>query len=210
MSIKLSTDDISKGDLKTGALQLGKRPAVVAVDFSKGFTDTNSPLGGDFEAQVDANLALVRVAKKHNVPVFFTTVVYDDETQAAVFRQRLPALNILQRGSTWVDIHSKLKHYVEKDRLIEKHFPSAFFATNLAQKLEQLKVDSLLITGLTTSGCVRATCVDGLQHNYVSVVVQDACGDRNLQAHEMNLHDMHAKYAQVMSLEQSLQWLNTL
>lgn len=206
----MSVNDLSHGDLKTGALQLGKRPAVVAVDFSNGFTNAESPLGGNFDAQIEATRHLIIAAKKRGIPIFFTTVVYENESQASVFRERLPALNILQKGSHWVDIHNNLIEYLEQDCLIEKQFPSAFFGTNLAQKLEQLNVDSLLITGLTTSGCVRATCVDALQHNYVSVVVDDACGDRNLQAHDMSLHDMHAKYAQVMSLEQSLEWLNTL
>lgn len=208
MSEKLSSGALSEGDLHTDALQLGKRPAVVAVDFSNGFTNPQSPLGGNFNVQIEANLTLIKAAKEHNIPVFFSTVVYDHDQQASVFRQRLPALNILQRGSPWVDIHSKLSPYVEKERLIEKHFPSAFFGTNLAQKLAQLKVDSLIITGLTTSGCVRATCVDALQYNYVSVVVEEACGDRNQQAHDMSLHDMHAKYAQVMSLAESLRWIN--
>lgn len=210
MTTKMSTDDLSLGDLNTGALQLGKRPAVVAVDFSNGFTHAESPLGGNFDAQIEATRQLIKVAEEHDVPIFFTTVVYENESQASVFRQRLPALNILQKGSHWVDIHNNLINYVKEDYLIEKQFPSAFFGTDLAQKLEQLNIDSLIITGLTTSGCVRATCVDALQHNYVSVVVDDACGDRNLQAHDMSLHDMHAKYAQVMSLEQSLKWLNTL
>jgi maleamate amidohydrolase len=206
----MSVNDLSQGDLNTGALQLGKRPAVVAVDFSNGFTNAESPLGGNFDAQINATRHLVKVAKEHGVPIFFTTVVYENSAQASVFRQRLPALNMLEKGSHWVDIHNNLVEYLEEDGLVEKQFPSAFFGTDLAQKLEKLNIDSLIITGLTTSGCVRATCVDALQYNYVSIVVDEACGDRNLQAHDMSLHDMHAKYAQVMSLEQTLHWLNTL
>jgi nicotinamidase-related amidase len=203
-------DSLHSGDLSTGLLQLGKSPAVIVVDLSNGFISSKSPLGGNFDKQVVANLELIEVATKHNVPIFFTTVVYDDESQASVFRQRLPALNILQRGSPMVDIHEKLRPYLLAERLIEKHFASAFFATDLAQKLAQLNVDSLLITGLTTSGCVRATCVDALQHNYSSVIVEEACGDRNKQAHEMSLHDMHAKYAQVMPLKQCVDYLSNL
>jgi len=189
---------------------LGKRPAVVAVDFSNGFTHSESPLGGNFEPQIAANLSLIKTARLIDCPIFFTTVIYDNDSQASVFRQRVPALNILQRGSNWVEINPKLADYVQKDRLIEKHFPSAFFATDLANRLKNLNTDTLLITGLTTSGCVRATCVDALQHNFATVVVEEACGDRNQEAHRINLHDMHAKYAQVMSLEQSLKWLNEL
>lgn len=199
-----------ENDLVIGQLQLGKRPAVIAVDFSQGFTRQDSPLGGDFMPQLQANLALVRGAKVNNVPVFFTTVVYDDDSQASVFRKRLPALNMLVRDSSWVDIHPIFNAYVHAQNVIEKQHPSAFFDTSLAEKLLALNIDSLIITGLTTSGCVRATCVDGLQHNYLCAVVPEACGDRNQQAHDMSLHDMHAKYAQVMPLAQVLDYLKSL
>jgi nicotinamidase-related amidase len=202
--------ELSDKDLAIGQLPLGNRPAVIAVDFSYGFTSLDSPLGGDFASQIEANALLLEAAKKHSVPVFFSTVVYDDERQASVFRQRLPALNILQRGSHWVDIHERFSAHVSAENIIEKHHASAFFKTSLAAKLQALDIDSLIITGLTTSGCVRATCVDGLQHNYLCVVVPEACGDRNLSAHEMSLHDLHAKYAQVLALKEVVAYLDSL
>jgi nicotinamidase-related amidase len=197
-------------DLSIGQLQLGKRPAVIAVDFSNGFTSTDSPLGGDFAPQIKANAQLLAAASKHAVPIFFSTVVYDDDQQASVFRQRLPALNILRRDSHWVDIHDAFLPYINAENIIEKHHPSAFFATPLQAKLSALNIDSLIITGLTTSGCVRATCVDGLQHNYLCAVVPEACGDRNQSAHDMSLHDMHAKYAQVLALTNIIDYFDTL
>jgi maleamate amidohydrolase len=205
MTVKLIDND-----LVIGELPLGKRPAVIAVDFSNGFSDKDSPLGGDFEPQLDANLELINAAIDKKVPVFFSTVVYDHKHQASIFRQRLPALNILQRGSHWVNIHDKFRHYVNADNIIEKHYPSAFFSTTLATKLAALKIDSLIITGLTTSGCVRATCVDALQHNFMCAVVPEACGDRNQAAHEMSLHDMHAKYAQVLPLSNIKEYFKSL
>ncbi|MFT5543273.1 MAG: maleamate amidohydrolase [Glaciecola sp.] len=204
------TTKLIDSDLVIGQLQLGRRPAVIAVDFSNGFTNKESPLGGEFEKQLEANLKLVSAASDNNVPVFFTTVVYDNEQQASVFRQRLPDLNILQRASHWVDIHQKFSEYIKLGNIIEKHHPSAFFSTSLASKLAALKVDSLIITGLTTSGCVRATCVDGLQHNLLCAVVPEACGDRNQSAHEMSLHDMHAKYAQVLPLTKVIEYFESL
>ncbi|MFQ3206876.1 MAG: maleamate amidohydrolase [Glaciecola sp.] len=205
MTVKLIDND-----LVIGELSLGKRPAIIAVDFSNGFTDTESPLGGDFEPQLDANLELINAAIEKKIPVFFSTVIYDNEQQASIFRQRLPALNILQRGSHWVDIHDKFTHYVNAHNIIEKHYPSAFFSTTLAAKLATLKIDTLIITGLTTSGCVRATCVDALQHNFMCAVVPEACGDRNQSAHEMSLHDMHAKYAQVLPLSNIKEYFKSL
>lgn len=205
MTIKLSNQD-----LDTGKLPQGKRPAIIAVDLSNGFAQANSPLGGDFSGQIAANITLFEAANKSGVPIFFSTVVYDSPDQASVFRQRLPALNILQRGSHWIEIHDDLQRFVANDNIIEKHHPSAFFNTNLIDKLRFFKVDSLIITGLTTSGCVRATCVDGLQHNFLCSVIPQACGDRNQKAHDMSLHDMHAKYAQVINIDDSLQWLSCL
>lgn len=194
--------ELSKSDLTTGQLQWGKRPAVIAVDFSNGFTSKENPLGGDFSKQIAINLKLAQLAQHAQIPMFFSTVVYDKPEQASVFRQRIPALNTLQRGSHWVQIHKDLAPFVQANRLIEKHHPSAFFNTDLKQRLVDLNIDSLLITGLTTSGCVRATCVDGLQHNYVCSVIAEGCGDRNHEAHKMSLHDMHAKYAQVISYDE--------
>ncbi len=202
--------ELSKQDLETGGLSLGTRPAIIAVDFSNGFTSLNNPLGGNFDKEIEACVSLMRVAKEQNVPIYFTTVVYHNEGQASVFRKRLPALNTLAAGSRWVDIHPKFDSFVTPDNLIEKQYPSAFFNTNLQDKLIADKADTLLITGLTTSGCVRATCLDGLQHNYVCNVVEDACGDRNKDAHKMNLHDLHAKYAEVGSLQQAIEYLQQL
>jgi maleamate amidohydrolase len=205
MDVELSTQD-----LVTGQLQLGKRPAVIAVDLSNGFAQPSSPLGGDFTQVLAANTLLFEAAQKKDIPIFFSTVVYDNPEQASVFRQRLPVLNILERGSEWVDIHPDVTRFVAPNSIIEKHHPSAFFGTQLLDSLHALNIDSLIITGLTTSGCVRATCVDGLQHNYACTVVADACGDRNNEAHSMSLHDMHAKYAQVLSLDDTLKWLTCI
>lgn len=199
---------LDKNDLQTGQLQWGMRPAVIAVDFSNGFTSKQNPLGGDFSSEIAVNIKLAKLAQEFKVPMFFSTVVYDQPEQASVFRQRLPALNTLQRGSHWVEIHKDLAPYVQTERLIEKHHPSAFFNTNLKQRLVHLKIDSLVITGLTTSGCVRATCVDGLQHNFLCSVLAEGCSDRNQDAHKMSLHDMHAKYAQVISFDDVQQWFS--
>ncbi len=184
-------------DLPTGEITLGERPALIVVDMSKGFASPQSPLGGDFTEVIEANLALLTQFRAKQLPIFFTSVVYRNAKQASVFRQRLPDLNILQAGSQWIEIIPELKRQ-QNEPIIEKHGPSAFFETRLATQLIHARVDSLVVTGLTTSGCVRATVVDGLQHNYPVFVPEQACGDRNLEAHKANLHDMNAKYAQVL------------
>lgn len=184
-------------DLRKNNIGLGNKTALVLVDMINAFTDTNCELGLECPDVVAANLELLKVFRKNQWPIVFTTVAYENEQQARVFRQRLPALNALQVGSHWVEIDARLAPQ-DDEALIVKQFPSAFFSTVLDQKLRTLKIDSIVVTGLTTSGCVRATAVDGLQHNYRVVVARDAVGDRNQAAHEANLFDLNAKYADVL------------
>lgn len=187
-------------DLSTGALTLGSRPALIVVDMSLGFTSPDSPLGGDFQSVKAANLSLLTEFRKQHLPIYFSTVVYHDDASASVFRTRLPDLNILMADSKWVQIDPFLKRK-DDEVIIEKSGPSAFFGTDLAEQLNTVNADSLVITGLTTSGCVRATVIDGLQNNYPLFVPRQACGDRNHTAAQANLHDIHAKYGQVCELE---------
>ena len=184
-------------DLAIGTLSLGVCPALIVVDLSNGFSDPASPLGGDFDSQISHINGLLDTFRAKKLPVYFTSVVYHDETTASVFRRRLPDLDILHTSSEWVKINSKINKKTD-ELIIEKQWPSAFFKTQLALQLEKNAVDSIVVVGLTTSGCVRATVVDGLQHNYPVFVVPEACGDRNLSAHYASLHDMHAKYAVVI------------
>jgi nicotinamidase-related amidase len=187
-------------DLERSSVGLGRRPALILVDMIRGFTDPACPLGSDCPEVVAANAALLRRFRERALPVFYTTVVYSDPSQASVFRARLPALNVLVPDSPWVQVDAALAPE-PGEAVIEKHWASAFFATDLARRLTAAGADSLVVTGLTTSGCVRATVVDGLQHDYPVVVPREAVGDRNPRAHEANLFDMNAKYADVVSLE---------
>jgi len=193
-------------DLERNSLGLGRKPALVLVDMIRGFTDPACPLGHDCPAVVAANVRLLKAFHERGLPVFFTTVIYRDDTQARVFRQRIEALNVLSPDSDWVKIDPRLDRQ-PGDELIEKQWASGFHRTELAARLRARGVDSLVVTGLTTSGCVRATVVDGLQHDYPVVVVREAVGDRNEDAHEANLHDMHAKYADVLSLQEVIERL---
>ncbi len=190
-------------DLERHSLGLGPRPGLLLVDMVRGFTDPKCPLGASCPEVVEANRQLLEAFRAQQLPVFFTTVVYRNADQARVFRQRIDALNVLTPDSPWVEVDAALTP-VAGETLIEKQWASSFFATDLHERLQADGVDSLVITGLTTSGCVRATVVDALQYEYPVVVPREAVGDRNRQAHEANLHDMHAKYAEVQSLEQVL------
>ena len=174
-----------------------------------GFTDPDCPLGTACPEVVAANRQLLEAFRALDLPVFFTTVVYHNEQQAQVFRRKVPALNVLQPDSHWVKVDPALAP-LDSEVLIEKQWASAFFDTDLHQQLAALGADSLVVTGLTTSGCVRASAVDALQHNYQVVIAEEAVGDRNSEAHRANLFDLNAKYADVQPIEEVLSQLTAL
>jgi nicotinamidase-related amidase len=182
---------------------MGQRPALIVVDVVVGFTDPACPLGSEADAVVQANVELMNAFHQAQMPVVLTTVVYHNEEQASVFRARVPALNLLTPDSQWVQFDPRLP-IVETDLQLEKRHASSFHGTDLNNWLRANHVDTVVVTGLTTSGCVRATAVDGLQNNYRVLVPREACGDRDEQAHEANLYDLNAKYADVVSLGEVL------
>ena len=182
---------------------LGSKPALIVVDVVRGFTDPSCPLGSEANEVVDANVRLMNAFHDTNLPVVLTTVIYRNDQQASVFRARIPALNLLTPESEWVLFDSRLP-VAPGDLQLEKRHASSFHGTELDEWLRGQNVDSVVVTGLTTSGCVRATAVDGLQNNYRVVVPREACGDRDEQAHEANMYDLNAKYADVLSLEDTL------
>ena len=197
----MSSDD--RRSLERRAQGLGDKPALLIVDVINGFTDPTCPLGSEAASVVDANCQLMAVFHEQNLPVYLTTVVYDNDEQASVFRARLPALNVLMRGSHWCDIDPRLP-LLPSDVIVEKTHASAFHETGLAETLKNQGIDSLVVTGLTTSGCVRASAVDGLQHNFKVVIPAEATSDRDMAAHEGNLLDLNAKYVDVLELEEVL------
>lgn len=185
------------------AQPLGERPALIVVDVILGFTDPECPLGSEADAVVSANATLMDAFHQRRLPVVLTTVVYHNEEQASVFRRRLPPLNVLTPDSRWVRVDPRLP-VSDDDYLLEKTHASAFHGTGLDQWLRARNVDSVVVTGLTTSGCVRASAVDGLQYNFPVWVPEEATGDRDLTAHKANLYDLNAKYADVVPLQQVL------
>ncbi len=193
-------------DLYRKAQSLGIKPALILVDMIRAFTDPDCPLGSSCDDVVGVNARLLSEFRERSLPIVFTTVVYSDVSQATIFRSRLPALNLLEIGSPLVEVDPRLSRR-NNELLIEKHYASSFFGTDLLEQLKEYEADSLVVTGVTTSGCVRATAVDGLQNDFPVVVVSDAVGDRNKEAHMANLHDLNAKYAEVMTAEQVVPYL---
>ena len=188
---------IRLSSLESNSTGLGSSPALVVVDMCLGFIDSSSPLGFQCDELIQANIKLVKKFRQMNLPVIFTTTIYRDKSEASVFRAKIPALNILKPDSEETSFLAELSPDSE-DILIEKKFASSFFGTNLADDLRRMNVDSVVISGVTTSGCVRATALDSLQNNFLTTVAEDCVGDRDLNAHRANLFDLQSKYADVV------------
>jgi maleamate amidohydrolase len=186
----------------------GRRPALIVVDMTLGFTDPESPLGSDLDGPVKAIQELLEAARGVEIPVIFTTVAYreSDKLTAAAFIDKVPALLTLEAGSRWAEIDPRIAPRTEEP-VLNKLFASGFFGTGLSSLLTAASVDTLIVTGATTSGCVRATTVDALQYGFRPVVPREAVGDRNPDAHEANLHDVDAKYGDVVSVDEALKYL---
>jgi len=188
-----------------GRAGFGEKPALVVVDVNRGFTDPASPLVCDLDDCVAEIARLLEAFRRTELPVVFTTVCYNDfgKQAAAVFIEKVPALLVLEPGSPWVEIDRRIAP-VEGEPILSKHFASAFFGTTLASVLASAGADTVVVTGASTSGCVRATALDAMQHGYRVVVPREAVGDRNAAAHEANLYDLDTKYADVVSVEDVL------
>lgn len=186
----------------------GRRPALVVVDMTLGFTDPESPLACDLEGPVAEIGRLLAAARRAGMPVVFTTIAYreSDKLTAAAFIDKVPALLALEAGSRWGEIDPRLAPR-EMEPVLNKLFASAFYGTGLPSLLAAAGIDTLIVTGASTSGCVRATAVDALQYGYRPVVPREAVGDRNERAHEANLYDIDAKYGDVVSAEEVLEYL---
>jgi maleamate amidohydrolase len=185
-----------------GTAGFGERPAVVVVDLNRGFTDPSSPLACD----LDDVLVQTRRLLDHvrgRMPVIFTTVVYDQvgEAAAAVFLRKVPALKLCRPGTPWIEIDPRLGRLAEEPVLAKAH-ASAFFGVPLASLLADR--DTLVVCGASTSGCVRATVVDAMQHGLSPIVPRECVGDRSPRAHEQALEDMGGRYGDVMALQDVL------
>ena len=192
------------------SVTLGERPAVLVVDFSCGFTDPECALGSELTAEVEATRRLLDEAREKGLPVIFTTIGFEPSLKdAALWVEKAPALADLQIGGRWVEIDPRLERR-EEEPVVLKKGASAFFGTNLASILFAQRVDSVILCGATTSGCIRATAIDLLQYGFPTLVPRECVGDRAQAPHEANLFDIQAKYADVVSLEDALAYVESV
>jgi nicotinamidase-related amidase len=189
----------------------GERPALIVIDMINAFTDAAMPLGANLDPQIAAIKPLIDVAHERRVPVIFSTVMYHDAEfkDAGIWGLKMAGSKSLKAGTPAVEVDKRLDFGAD-DSLLVKKYASCFFGTDLVPRLLSRHVDTLIITGCTTSGCVRATAVDAVQTGLRPIVVREAVGDRSVAAHDQSLFDLNAKYADVVSLDETLQYLRTI
>ena len=190
-----------------GRLAPGRRVALLIVDVVMAYLEPTSPLYAGVEAALASNERLLAAARAAGAPVIFTNVVYrSDGSDGGLFFRKVPALRSFIEGSPLGAFPPTLQP-VAGELVVSKQYPSAFFGTTLAPALHAMNVDTLVITGFSTSGCVRASALDALCHGFVPFVVRDACGDRHEAPHMASLFDLKAKYAEVVSEDEALRLL---
>ncbi|TSD40268.1 isochorismatase family protein [Rhodococcus sp. KBS0724] len=184
-----------------GKLTPGSAPAVVVVDLQYGFTDARYDPGFDLDDVVASTKKLVDAARESNVPVYFSTISFpEDDGIGATWLRKMPALSGLRKGERAIEIDQRLAMR-ENETLVVKQTASAFAHTRLAETLASAGTDTVIVTGATTSGCIRATVVDSCAANLTTFVVRECVGDREVGPHNASLLDIDAKYGDVISLE---------
>ncbi|MFK7888659.1 MAG: isochorismatase family protein, partial [Gammaproteobacteria bacterium] len=175
------------------ALGFGARPALILVDFVQAYFDQNCELYADVDEALASALRIVEAARAAGIFIVYTNVVYQkDGKNGGVFYRKAKPLHNFQQGSpmgAWPPGLAPLNG----ELVVSKQYPSAFFGTSLSSTLTAAGIDTLIITGLTTSGCIRATCIDACSYGFIPIIVSDACGDRHDEPHNANLFDMNAK-----------------
>ncbi len=182
-----------------GHLAFGRSPALVIVDVCKAYLEPSSPLYAGVEDALASNIRLASAARAAGVPVIFTRVVYAaDGRDGGLFFKKVRVLASFIEGNPLGDFADGLRP-APSELVVTKQYASAFFGTSLASTLKAMSVDTVMLTGFSTSGCVRASALDALQHGFIPFVIREACGDRAPGPHEANLFDLQAKYAEVVS-----------
>ena len=211
MGISLPENDpwVSRG-YGQARIEPGERPAVLVVDLQYAFTDPDFIFGGGelIERATVNTAALLDEARAAGVPVFHTVVEWDGPAELGLWTIKLPPCAEITPGSRWAEVDGRL--WRDGDVLLPKKWPSFFHGTPLISLLTAAQRDTVIVTGCTTSGCVRATTVDAFSYGFRTIVPEDCVGDQGRDAHESNLRDVHRRYAEVTSSAEVISYLRTL
>ncbi len=192
-----------------GRVGFGVRPALLIVDFINAYVADDSPLyAPDVVTAVQETIPLLYLARQKHIPVIFTRVLYNKNLgDGGLFVQKVPVLKRMVEGEPLAEIVPQLSP-IESDIVIIKQYASAFFGTPLAAILTSLGVDTVILTGCSTSGCIRASAVDGMQYGFRVIIPRECVGDRHREPHEANLFDINAKYGDVVSKLEVIDYLH--
>ena len=193
------------------AVGFGERPALLVIDFMRAYTEQESPFFA--AAVVDAvaeTASLLRAARANGVPVLHTRVEFHPSgIDGGLFVKKVPALRKLVAGEPLGEFDPIVAPR-EDELVIVKNYASSFFGTTLAATLTSLGIDTLILAGCSTSGCIRASAIDGIQHGFRVIVPRECVGDRHDEPHESNLFDINAKYGDVVSSGEVLAYMEKL
>lgn len=186
----------------------GERPGLIVIDFMNAFTDASMPLGANLDDEIEETRRVLAAARQAGIPIFYTVVYYEEQDlrDAGVWALKQRGIVSLKGGTPAVELDARLERR-DGEAVILKKYASAFFGTDLIARLNSRRIDTLLITGCTTSGCVRATAVDAVQNGIRPVVVREAVGDRAEAAHRQSLFDLEQKYADVVSVDEVVEYI---
>ena len=188
----------------------GTKPALLVVDFIYGFTDPTTPLGGDFSKELAVTADLLETFRAAQLPIVYTTIAYEPGFEdGGVFVKKVPSLKILEVGSKMVEVDNRIRPRPDEYVALKK-YASAFFDTDVDAYLKARSVDTIIMTGCTTSGCIRASAIDSMQYGYLTVVVEEGVGDRAQGPHDANLFDIDAKYGDVVSVDEVNSYMKSL
>ena len=204
---KQNLDNDYEGAGYNKRLGFGERPALILIDYVEAYFDKSSPLYAGVDDALASGIRIRDAARRSCVPVIYTNVVFSKGgINGGMFIKKVPTLHIMEQGAP-MGAWPKGLEPGEGELVISKQYPSAFFGTTLSSTLTAAGVDTLILTGLTTSGCIRATCIDTVSYGFRPIVVGEACGDRDERPHEANLFDMNAKYADVVTEKETIEYL---
>ncbi len=186
----------------------GNSPALLVIDFQKGLTDKNKPAGADMDGEVENTAVLLDKAREKDIPVIFTVIGYHPSLKdGGLMVKKLPVFKNYHLDSEFAELDPRLQARPSEPVLVKKYF-SAFYGTPLASMLTAEGVDTLIITGCITSGCIRATAIDTIQHGFRALLPRECVADRSRIPHEVNLMDINARHGDVVSLDRVLTCLD--
>lgn len=190
----------------------GKKPAILIIDLQKGTTAKDSPLGyvKEYAKVVEETRKLIDKSRKKGLSIIYVVISFrEDGKDCGVWGDKIPGLRVFTTNSKWVELDDRLEKK-DEDCLIFKKTASPFVGTNLPILLKHLQIDTLIVAGVATAGCIRATATDSCSYGFKTIVPEECIADRDKGQHKASFLDIDQKYADVLPLEEVLKYIKSL